>query len=244
MVSSKRKLIITLAFCIASLTIGLLSGNAISIQFANASQEDVHHNESSKYSDNALQTKNRDKLVVCVDNVSANKEGSNSTEKLITIIKPQIEKLKKENKKWINAYGRFPFEIKSGCSFSPLLNDANALHPIYSGHSEFERVVATPSSELFAIFVVDQSVIDKHFSNVPSRWVPEQYLCEDQECNEITKGIYLTSSEIQDPGSSILHKELLHGFSLEDVLPPVDLKKQAEDRLKKQQEISKNQKIK
>ena len=199
---------------------------------ADSSQNRVE--AKSIFSNNVLRTVNRNKYIVCVENVSIDKSSDLTTDKLVNKVQQSLDKFKTDAR-WINAgYGSITVEVKAGCSFNPVLNNETAKHPIYSGKGDnFNRKVATPSSEALGIFIVDDKVIEQHFKDAPNRWSPEQLACEDNECNEVTKGIYLTSKEFKDLSRVKLDSEMVYGLGLESMIKPrayeeAILKKEAE----------------
>ncbi|MFY0545137.1 hypothetical protein [Brevibacillus sp. H7] len=199
-----------------------------------------YHGHESIFSNDIFGTTNRDKILICVDNLSSDKSNDISNEKLVKKIGQQLEMIGKKDKRWKEVgYHDVQVEVKAGCSFTPYLLEDNITHPIYGKGDYVPRRVKIPSAEQLGIFVVDQETIDKNFLGHYSRWSPEESVCEGHECNEVTKGIYFSPDEVKDfiKGISrdpMLYKELLHGLSLESVMPPVDEEQQKKDREEKE----------
>lgn len=216
----------------------MASGNYSTLVEAHSKQEHVDEHGDNMFIGGTLLTKNRSKMIVCVENVSSNRGKDVSNEKNVKKIEKQIQKLSNENKRYKEVYyDSVDVEVTAGCSFTPFLNDPSNSHPLYGGGSG-DRVVEQPSKESLGIFIVDQDVIDKNFAKAPNRWSPEELICEGHECFEVTKGIYLTPDEIEDINNDkMLFQELLYGFGLESMISnEVDEEKQKKDREKKENE--------
>ncbi len=190
-------------------------------------QATLEQNSKSKLSGDALYTKNRDKVILCIDNYSTSFE-VNDIEKLVKKTSDVLINSIKKHKDWkqIGA-SQYEIEVKSGCSFNSFLADINNAHPIYTGKNNI-RVVDEASVEQIALFVVDQQVIDKNFRDTPSRWGPEEYLCEENECVEVTSGIYINADEAKDIKSSKLIDELKFRFGLDKQLIQVSADEEIE----------------
>jgi hypothetical protein len=230
---NKIKLIITTAICTALLVTGLTIGTLMKNNEADAQE---HVDPTSIFTSNALLTKNRDKIIICVDNVSSTKDAETTNDVIIKKVEKQIEKFSKESR-WKDAgYPGLTVQVKEGCSFTPLLNNETAHHPINSGNLDSTRMVTTPSPETLGIFIVDQKIIDKHFKDAPNRWSPEQLACENEVCNEVTKGIYLTNDEVKEISSLKMYKELIIGLGLQSISDIPINPNQAQDELNKEKE--------
>ncbi|MGG1664276.1 hypothetical protein [Brevibacillus sp. NRS-1366] len=205
---------------------------------SNESEELSHEHEDNMFVGGTLLTKNRSKMIVCVDNVSTIRGKDVSNDKIVKRIEKQIEKLSKGHKRYKEVnYHLVDVEVTAGCSFTPFLNDPNNSHPLYGGGGG-DRVVDQPSEESLGIFIVDQEIIDKNFKKATNRWSPEELICEGHECFEVTKGIYFTPDEIKDvTKESALYQELVYGFGLESMIPiEGNETKQKKDREKKEKE--------
>jgi hypothetical protein len=208
--SGKRRIIIVAVVAISIIFVG------VAYQILNNSGTNADQTEKgSKFSNNGLQAASRQQLTICVDNYSSDKSSELSGDILISKIEKQLPDLK-QKKRWVESgYNAFTVDVKETCSFKPILLEPNAKHPIYSGNEDSTRIVEEASPELIGVFVVDKSVIDKHFTGAPDRWAPEQLLCEGEECNEVTKGIYLTPDELKAKDLKELYKEMAHALGLE-----------------------------
>jgi hypothetical protein len=232
----KNKLIIIATLCFISIVSGIIFSKLTQPKEAFATSEVIANDH--ELSGNALYAKNRNELVVCIENYSSDKTISDDT--LNQELTNQIKILKKEPE-W-KEFSGFNVKLTVGCSFKPYLLQAGATHPIYSGKMDsLPPKVDVPSIELTAVFVVDQSVIDTQFKDAPTRWSPEQYLCNGGACDEITKGIYITPDELNGKGTINFASELKYGVGLADVLNVVNAKNGIQ---KEQERLSKIKKEK
>ncbi|KEQ22690.1 hypothetical protein [Paenibacillus tyrfis] len=164
--------------------------------FANSTQ--VEPQSEVTFSDNLLGVSSRKDFIVCVDNKSSQSKLPLTKEQLTETVKAMVTAKTNSPEAKAVGYGKYETKVNYGCSFSPVLTGSSAKHPVFSGDISATRVTKSPSSESLAIFIVDKSVVDKHFLNTPNRWSPEQVFCEKEECNEVTKGIYLTPEELNE----------------------------------------------
>ncbi|NBI29043.1 hypothetical protein [Chengkuizengella marina] len=231
----KHLLLTSIVVLILTMTAGYVLGNDNTLVGIN---EISSEHKKSKFKSGILQTTNRDKYLVCVENFSHDNSNNLTSDKMIKKVQQSIDKFK-QNHKFKGIYEGITLEVIANCSFSPHLIDENAVHPIYSGIYEPRRIEQAPQ-EALGIFIVDEDIVDKHFRDAPTRWSPEALLCEEGECNEVTKGIYVTSKEFKELSGQKLKDELAYGLSLESTLQPMS--KEKEDKLKEKKEKLKESK--
>src|SRR5690606_6373174 len=230
MILKKRKIILAVVFCFISINIGFFYSQFLQTDDARA-DIDNHHNEGGVFSANALLTKNRDKTIVCIQDYTT-QESKFSLSKTHENLTSSLEKLK-EHENWKSSgLSAFEMEVQTKCSLTPRLLEPNATHPIYSGKNSTPRFVNIASDEIVGVFVVDQSVIDEHFKEAPTRWSPEQVICENDECNEVTRGSYLTRGEPEAKEADILYHELIYGLGIESVVNTIESNNKTKEQQK------------
>lgn len=184
---------------------------------ANVDNNDSAHPHSI-FQEGVLRTIDRENFVVCVQNFSSKEKMSDND--LLNTVKNEVMKYNTDVR-WTNAgYNDLTIEFKTGCTFTPLLLEPNMKHPVFGGINDPQSVrkVTKPSIEPLGIFIVDEEVVKEHFTGLPTRWVPEQFACEEGiGCEEVTKGIYLTTEEFKNLDENRLHKELAYGLSIASV---------------------------
>lgn len=240
MLSKKIKMIIASAFCLVSIGVGFLYATVdkthnVSEAHNHDAEAHNHVHENSMFTPNVLLTKNRDKTVVCIEDYTTSPVKLSSLE-LQGKLQEAMSKVK-TNEKWEKSgLSAFDVEVKTACSITPLLIDPAAGHPVYSGKNSTPRFVKTPSTEILGIFIVDEEIINKHFKDTPTRWSPEQVLCEGDECNEVTRGLYLTYEELKN---GKLQNEIVYGLGIESIKKSTNAQKEREKQevLKKQEEV-------
>lgn len=162
----KRNLLFAVIFCVLSIIAGFLYSQLSDTRNSNAHNLSLHDHES-KFTSNALLTKNRDKLVVCIEDHTKTFDA----DKLLIKLEKTIQKAK-GTKDWTNAgLTAFDINLKQNCSFDPILMEKNQSHPVYG--SGTPRFMENASQEILGIFIVDQGIIDKHFKDAPTRWSPD-----------------------------------------------------------------------
>lgn len=195
---------------IVSLTIGVFKSNE-------AKAHEEHHNDT-KFADSYLLTKNRDSLTICIENYSEQFPGEElSGGQLTNNALFEVENSLSKHARW-EAQGLDKVDINfvSGCSFKPLLLEPGKNHVFFSGDIDSIRTVENASKERLGIFIVDNDVINKHFNDAPLRMAPEEFICEKNECNEVTTGVYLTADEYQNIR---LTQELSYALGLDVFIP-------------------------
>lgn len=197
-----KKAIVTLLFIGAGLGVGLGMGMNNNDQvLAHEHANDGHHA--------ALIVENRSTLEICVQSFVPDEADDKAREKVEKVLNEEIMK----KNKWKKLFGNLNVNVKSGCDVKPyLMQDGNS-HPILSGSDDPGRIVEEANSSMYTIFVVPDKVIDKHFKGVDNRTAPEELLCEDGVCQEVTKGVYMTLNEFKNKNR--LEKVLSEAFVLE-----------------------------
>lgn len=161
-------------------------------------QLSAHENETvSKFAGNALITTNRDRLNICVDSTLESSEW---------IVPRAREMLVSKD---------FSVQIDNGCPFKPFLSIDGSEHPIYGNGEMVGRYIEEPSMYRFAVFIVDETLIREKFANASTRWSPEEMLCENSECNEVTLSIYLSEQDITNDNGKKFQQEILYLLGLE-----------------------------
>ncbi|EST53875.1 hypothetical protein T458_19735 [Brevibacillus panacihumi W25] len=222
--------------CSIILVAGLLIGTNIS-QIVSA-----HDNSSIHPRDAVDQSQN---YIVCVDNVSSSDSSDMKSEALVKQVQTSIEKISLEKQTAWKSKGldNRQVEVKKGCSFSPSLLEEGAAHPIYTGFAPI-RIVDKPSPERLGIFIVDESVIQKHFEGDLPRFSPEEMICISHECEGVTRGIYLSAKEITNVNlEDFYQQQIMYGLGLvsmtQDDDPEIQ-KKRAEEKEKEIREMKEN----
>jgi|GEM_PF-2116748 hypothetical protein len=62
----------------------------------------------------------------------------------------------------------------------------------------------------------EESLIREKFGDAPTRWAPEEMLCEAHACNEVTSAVYLTEREAAGDDGSFFFREWLQLMGLEE----------------------------
>ncbi|WP_127533584.1 hypothetical protein [Paenibacillus kobensis] len=214
-----RKKYFTLTIFAALVLLGVTVYGKGGLAHEGHESDDTHSEEyHSNFTNRATLTSNRDKITVCIEDYTQSTSNKALSEELKLKTNNIINEKVKKHIKWKNSgYSKEQIDIVEGCSFAPFLLDNGTAHPVYSGdmNKKLDRVISTASKEQLGIFIVDQSVVDKHFKNAPDRWSPEEMLCEHNECVEVTSGIYLTPDEVSGNEVNYLEKEILKRFGFE-----------------------------
>jgi hypothetical protein len=191
-------------FLISSMAIVIV---LTSIYFANYSKaefdklEKEHFHDSnidSRFKNDFLLVNNRkNNLIICVENYVKEDQSINN-EIIRNNVANLIEKdLKNKHHRWEKqGLDKFNISVIQGCSFDPLLLQSDKKHVFFAGDLNSMRVVDNASEERFGLFIVSEEVVNKHFSGTESRLAPEQFVCENGECLEVTSGIYLSKAEL------------------------------------------------
>lgn len=194
------------------LVVGIIIG---SITIPQLGAKEVKKMES-KLTGNALLTNNRDQLNICVEISTSSFPKELENKDLSTLLEKWINTDLKEHPDWKSkGFDGYRLNITNGCPFTPFLLQDGAKHPIFSGEIVPSRYIEEPSPYRFAVFVVDQSIIEKHFKGINSRWGPEELLCEGEECNEVTSAIYLTVDEVKNNNGQKYFEEVKHMFGID-----------------------------
>lgn len=152
---------------------------------------------AAQLSDNVLLTKNRSTVEICIDSFVpdvANEKGKKLVEQVMT-------NTVTKNPKWNADYRQYDFVVKSTCNVTPYLLKKGTFHPVLSGEPDPGRVVKTASTSRVTIFIVPQQIKEKHFKNSKILTSPEEMLCEEDNCYEVTSGVYLSPQEFYTPGT-------------------------------------------
>ena len=170
-----------------------------------AIDHDEHFGETKNFKEskiiarNYLLTKNRgDKLNICIQDYT----GKQDVDSIKTTITSMIDVDFKVHKRWIKqGLDNFMIDVSSACSFEPILLQEGKNHVFFSGDLSSIRVVKEASPERIGIFIVDRSIIDKHFDGVNSRLTPEEFIIDDvqNEALEVTTSIYFSVDELKNP---------------------------------------------
>ncbi|MBD3917613.1 hypothetical protein H8B09_02525 [Paenibacillus sp. PR3] len=194
--------------------------SAVTESLSNGQEDNHSHSDEihSKFTNRATLTSNRDKISICIGDYTQTSSSKSLSEKVINSTNSILEGQLKKHAKWKDSgYSKEQFEVVKGCSFTPFLLDDGNAHPVYSGkmNKKLDRIIDTPSKEQLGIFIVDPTVIEKHFKDAPDRWSPEEMLCENNECAEVTSGIYLTADELSGIDNKNLEYEIMKRFGFE-----------------------------
>ncbi|NBI28890.1 hypothetical protein [Chengkuizengella marina] len=159
--------------------------------------KESYNSEKNKFAQNYLLTKNRkDTLNICVESYSS----LVNTESIKNKVVNSIEKDLRKHVRWnIQGLDKFKIDVSQKYSFDPILLQPNKNHVFFSGDLDSIRIVEEESNERVGIFIVDHSVINKHFNDTVSRLTPEEFLIDKitNEALEVTTGIYVTSEEFE-----------------------------------------------
>jgi len=113
-------------------------------------------------------------------------------------------------------YGDLRVRIDEGCPFEPYLVREGAEHPALGGVGGMaDRFGQRPGRYRFAVFVADESLIREKFAGLDSRRTPEEFLCENHECNEVTTSIYVSEREINGGDGRFFLREFLRMMGLD-----------------------------
>lgn len=179
---------------------------------------------SASFSDNPLITSNRDDLAFCVNVVDG--QLNVKSEEVANLVQVALEGPIKTHPRWAETgYDRFPVRVEVDCPSEAYLLRSGAFHPLLSGMGESEAVpvprVDIPSSFRIHIYIVPQRDIENAFLGTDLRSAPQEMLCAESQCVEVTSAIYLTAEEavnleiVQDRLERILSLNLVDILGIE-----------------------------
>jgi len=216
---------------------GIIFGAIISTQ-TYADKDKDESSAQSKFSGSALLTTNRDQLNICVDIATSKQLLALKEEDLSVMVKKIVKDDLPSTKEWQSkGFEGYRTEVSTNCKFEPFLTLEGVTHPIYRSY-DGGRYVEEPSQYRFAVFVVDDEIIDRNFDPGSARWSPEEMLCEDNECNEVTSAIYLTEMDVLSNDGKQLIEEVKHMFGID--LPPKELPKNYIDLIQEKESRKNN----
>lgn len=130
----------------------------------------------------------RTRLEICVQNVDGSTVLSTVMDKITTAFK-EVKKHRDFEAAGLNAGGGPKFKI--GCPSGPTIKE-NKAHKVTKHSAEFTFIFIASEAEL-------QAVPFKHYPRVKS----QETMCEEDVCAEVTKALYLTPQEINDPAKLV-----------------------------------------
>lgn len=157
-----------------------------------------------------LLTENRHMLEICVDAIDVDSGLAAETKNTITDILPELEK----HPVLASADVQLPdYSVEIGCP-----SDAALLRPGASVKfgAPAANVDEASRFRLFVFVLSDQQITDL-FGDWPARRVPQETLCEGGSCVEVTTGLYLSASDLED--ETFVKDALVKGIGLEPAVP-------------------------
>lgn len=165
--------------------------------------------DAHSHYEHTLLTDNRDNLEICVMSLVTENVSLQAKNEVASIIQQSVL----THDKWKELYNNIPFTVKDGCDVTPYLSIEGNVHPVLSGEPEPGRIVKKANSSLVAIYIVSEDIIKRNFPDNAPRTAPEELICENHECREVTQGLYFTPEEFND--YTFVTNELLKALSLE-----------------------------
>lgn len=109
--------------------------------------------------------------------------------------------------------------VDVGCPSIPYLLLTSAGHPTLNGSTTLPPVVIRPSPYRAHIVVVPTDQINRIFKrNLDVRIAPEELVCEDDECTEVTLTLYLSQDDLSSQDE--LERRLLQALGIIPAYPP------------------------
>ncbi|MBO8165356.1 MAG: hypothetical protein H0Z34_16855 [Brevibacillus sp.] len=175
----------------------------------NQSNTQVVAHEGDDHHTSTLLAENRDGIEVCVQSFVPDELNIKAKEKVESLIKDDLM----TNNKWNKLFHDLDITVKTGCEVQPYLMEEGTSHPVLSGTPDSGRIVSQASSSMLTVFVVPNKTIEKHFKSSTSRISPEEILCQEDVCREVTTGVYLSLTEFKN--KNILEQALSEALGLD-----------------------------
>ena len=181
-------------------------------------QPSLAHTHPSS-SGNMLLASNREELAICVD-VLFGAEGV-PPQGLANQIRDLLDNPIKAHPRWSElGYDQFQTRVEIGCPTEAYLIQPGAAHPLLPWGIEATTWVSnveTPSPYRVHVYVVSPTVIKNSFRGTDLRYAPQEYICENGDCFEVTGAVYLSPSEALNPQFVQNRLERILALDLADV---------------------------
>lgn len=172
-------------------------------------------------SGNMLLASNRSDLALCTD-VVIGTAGDIPPQQVAEQVEGVLMNQVRHHPRWhMLGYDQFPIRVEVDCPSEAYLLQPGAQHPIVSGDLPETRVPITdePSPFRVHLYVVSQEQIQRIFFGTNHRVAPQEMLCEERECFEVTSALYLSPEEVFNQQDLRDGLERVLALNLTEVLP-------------------------
>ncbi|HSH80694.1 MAG TPA: hypothetical protein VLA19_19375 [Herpetosiphonaceae bacterium] len=189
----------------ALLLVGLVSGTAALVMYpqpGHAAQP------------NSLLTAGRDRLAVCVQPLSGAISPDEARAPVEAVLPAALQH------PWWVADGLAAPVVETNCAptATPFLLQPGATSILGKPSGNFNSLdVTQPARFRLFVFVLPQTQIRAIFGDSPYRVAPQEFLCREHQCSEVTTGIYVSPEELRD--AAFLKLALQRGLGLERPVP-------------------------
>lgn len=210
--SSQFRVVAVFAVVLALLAVGLFASGALGVPGGERSNDQVIAGP--------LLAASRDRLSVCVEPVA----GAQSTvDESRSAVETALIRASQRPEWATSGLDMTTALVQPGCPQEPYLLLPGASYagkPV--GDPSIQEVIQASEHRLF-VFVLPDAEIQRIFGPGESvRLEPQEFLCQDHTCSEVTTGLYVAVSELRDP--EFLEEWLARALGLappEDNVPEV-----------------------
>lgn len=160
-----------------------------------------------------LLTANRDRLAVCVQALSGAALPGEAQAAIQGVVPAALR-----HPWWDSRLPAPTVETDCAPAATPFLLQPGAASIKGKPAGDFRSLyVARPSRFRLFVFVLPQAQITALFGDSPYRTAPQEFLCREHTCDEVTTGIYVSPWELRD--AAFLKLALQRGIGLENPVP-------------------------
>jgi hypothetical protein len=176
----------------------LIIGFAFVVRFT-LNDAQAESNDHTRLIASPVLADSRTEMAFCVDTQSF---GANSKAQDLNIDHLKVNILSlfdsiKQNSSWEEqGFSGLNLRIDNDCPGYPYLMKPGAAHPLFTNDHAPIDVLEVPSNYRIHIYLAPSDVITKFFAGTNLRSAPQEMICSEHECYEVTTAIYLTHEEL------------------------------------------------